>query len=231
MLKIIKKIPWYGYISSIILFGLQYGLYRLGNVISSSLPLTPFLVKIDVIDDAIKVVPFFVIPYILSYVLWLLGPISASLCDKKHFINFIIGILSAYLIGFLIFAFFPTYMDREVENLYSSLGDDFFSSLLRTIYDSDGKNMAFNLFPSYHCLISLYDYFAVRKRKEIHVGYRVFTLIFALLISVSTILTKQHYVMDIIGGFGISIICYIVVSFINPGEKIMNKHQNNGEQK
>jgi membrane-associated phospholipid phosphatase len=227
MFKIFKGIPWYGYVASVVLFGLQYGLYRLGNLISSYLSINPLLVKIDVIDNAIKVIPVFAIPYILSYALWILGPIAASMCDKKHFINFLIGILSAYFIGFLIFAFVPTYMDRVSENLYSTLGNDIFSNMLRTIYNNDGGNMAYNLFPSYHCLISLYDYFAVRKRKEIHIGYRIFSLVFALLISASTVFTKQHYVADIVGGFGISIICYIVVSKINVGERIISRYQHN----
>ena len=50
--------------------------------------------------------------------------------------------------------------------------------------------MAFNLFPSYHCLISTYCYLGVRKQPEISRGFRIYSLVMAALIGLSTLLTK-----------------------------------------
>ena len=163
----------------------------------------------------------FVIPYIFSYVFWICGPIAVSLTSKKNFINYLIGILSAYLIGFLIFIFFPTYMSRSEEGIIDGLGTDIFSKLLAMIYGNDGGDLAFNLFPSYHCLISLYCYLGIRKQPEIAKGFKIYSGVMVILICLSTVFTKQHYFIDIVGGISISLSCYLIIKQINPGEKIL----------
>ena len=220
----IKAIPLYGWILGVVYFGLQYGMYRLANWIANLTGTVSwaFCPKIPGIDDHIPVVSIFVVIYLFSYVFWIFGPIIASLTKKENFLNYIIGLSVAYIIGFLIFVFAPTYMDRTAEGLLSiATKPGFFNQLLNTVYSSDGSALAFNLFPSYHCLISLYCYLGIRKRDEVSKGIRVYSLIMAMLICMSTVLTKQHYFIDIIGGLSISIICYIVVQKINPGSRIM----------
>ncbi|MBQ1521435.1 MAG: phosphatase PAP2 family protein, partial [Erysipelotrichaceae bacterium] len=77
---------------------------------------------------------------------------------------------------------------------------------------ADGSEMAYNLVPSYHCLISAYCYLGVRKQPEISKGFRVYSLIMAILISISTVCTKQHYIIDVVTGVGISIGCYLLMN-------------------
>ena len=220
----IKAIPAYGWILGVVYFGLQYGMYRLANWISALMGTKAwaFVPKIPFIDDHIPVVSIFVVIYVFSYVFWIFGPIIASLTEKENFINYIIGLSAAYIIGFLIFTFLPTYMDRTAEGLMEiAARPGLFNQMLATVYNSDGSDLAFNLFPSYHCLISLYCYLGIRGRTEVSKGIRVYSLVMAILICMSTVLTKQHYFIDIIGGLSISIICYIVMQKINPGSRIM----------
>ena len=40
-----------------------------------------------------------------------------SLTSRKNFVNYIVGLTAAYLIGFVLFIFVPTYMDRVKEGL------------------------------------------------------------------------------------------------------------------
>ena len=87
---------------------------------------------------------------------------------------------------------------------------------------ADGGDLAFNLFPSYHCLISLYCYLGIRRRNEVSKGIRVYSLIMTLLICMSTVLTKQHYFIDIVGGLGIALVCYFIVEKLDPGAKNIN---------
>jgi membrane-associated phospholipid phosphatase len=185
-----------------------------------------FIPKIDAIDDLIPVVPFFVVFYLFSYVFWICGPIIASLTEKRNFINYIIGLSAAYVIGFLVFLFMPTYMDRAAEGLMDFASrPGLFNQLLGVVYGADGGNLAFNLFPSYHCLISLYCYLGIRHRQEVSKGVRIYSLVMTVLICLSTVLTKQHYFIDIIGGLGISIVCYAVVQKLDPGARILKKRQ------
>jgi len=224
LIKRIKEIPWYGWVLGVVYFGLQYGMYRLANALSIVFGTIDyaFIPKIPAIDDRIPIVPVFITIYIFSYVFWIFGPIIASLTEKRNFINYIIGLSAAYIVGFLIFLFAPTYMDRAAEGLMVYADKPgIFNQLLASIYGADGGNLAFNLFPSYHCLISLYCYLGIRRRTEVSKGIRIYSLIMTLLICMSTVLTKQHYFIDIIGGLSIAIICYIIVEKLDPGAKIL----------
>lgn len=219
----LKKVPRYGWICGFLFFGLQYGMYRLADWISRITGTidNAFPPKIAFIDDKIPVIAIFAVIYVYSYFFWICGPIAASLTEKKNFINYIIGLLAAYIIGFLIFIFMPTCMDREAEGLMEiANGSGIANFMLRTIYGADGSGMAFNLFPSYHCLISLYCYLGVARRPEISKGFRIYSLVMTILICMSTVFTKQHYFIDIIGGLGISLVCYFAVALINPGRRI-----------
>ncbi len=221
-IKKIRRIPWWGWAFGLGYFGLQYGMYRLGDLLSRVLGTISGAVcpKIPIIDDHIPIIPIFAVIYLFSYVFWICGPIAVSLTKRRNFINYIIGLSMAYLIGFLFFVFVPTFMDRTAEGLMEQASKPgFFNGMLATIYAADGSNVAFNLFPSYHCLISLYCYLGVRRQPEISRGFRAYSLIMAILICLSTVFTKQHYFLDIVGGLGISVICCLIVDRIDPGRK------------
>lgn len=222
-INIIKSIPWYGWILSIGLFLLQYFLYLLAPIISNALGLTPLCPKIDKLDNLIPQVKIFVIPYVFSYVFWICGNLAISITSKDNFINYIISLVFAYLIGFLIFIFFPTYISRVDEGLYKTLGNDLLSNILKIVYDNDGKEVGLNLFPSYHCLISTYCYLGIRKQKNINKKFKIYTIIMTALICLSTLFTKQHYFLDMICGISISIFTYSVVKLINPANKLIEK--------
>ncbi|MCQ2793988.1 MAG: phosphatase PAP2 family protein [Bacilli bacterium] len=221
--KVIKSIPWWGWASGVILICLQYGTYRLADAIAHAsgtiawayIPKIPF-------DDAIPLVPFFVLIYVYSYPFWIMGPVAISLTKKENYLNFVIGYICAILIGGIILTAAPTYMDRNAEGLIDigSRGG-FLYWLLGLIYGSDGGARNYNLLPSFHCLTSLYMYLAIAKRKEISFSFRVYTLIMVILISLSTVFTKQHYVLDIFVGYAIALVAYFTIKLINPGQKIM----------
>ncbi len=226
LFKRIKDVPVYGWVLGVVYYILQYALYRLADLLSRVFGTIDwaFAPKIPFIDDKIPVVAFFVIFYVFSYAFWLFGPIIASLTEKRNFINYMIGLSAAYIIGFLIFVFMPTYMDRAAEGIMEQVqGPGPFNALLRVVYGVDGGDLAFNLFPSYHCLISLYCYLGIRKRNEVSKGVRVYSLVMTILICLSTVFTKQHYFIDIIGGLSISILCYVVVQKLDPGKHFVKE--------
>ncbi len=226
--KRIKDVPVYGWVFGIVYFILQYAMYRLADLLSRVFGTInwAFMPKIPFIDDKIPVISFFVIFYLFSYVFWICGPIIASLTEKRNFINYIIGLSAAYIIGFLIFLFMPTYMDRAAEGIMAyAERPGLFNALLKIVYGADGGNLAFNLFPSYHCLISLYCYLGIRKRNEVSKGVRIYSLVMTILICMSTVFTKQHYFIDIIGGLAISIICYAVVQKLDPAKHFLKERK------
>ena len=222
----LKKVKKSGWIMGIFLLVIEYVFYLLGNTLSNLFNIAPISPKIDIIDNNIKMVKIFIIPYIYSYAFWLFAPIVVSLTSKKNFYNYAIGLLLAYFVGFLFFTFMPTYINRVDEGVYDALGNDILSKLIRLIYNNDGKEYGYNLFPSYHCLISTYCYLGIRKQKEISTGFKAYTLIMAILICMSTVFIKQHYFLDIIGGVLIAIICYILTNIINPAKYLIKENVN-----
>ena len=218
----VRAVPRWGWGLGLLCLALQYGLYRLGAYLSAALGTAShaFPCKLPVIDDLIPPVPAFVVIYLFSYVFWVCGTAAVTLTDRRNLVRYLIGLLLAYMVGFLFFVFLPTRMDRAEEGLLE-LGNraGLFDRILRIVYAADGRGEAFNLFPSYHCLASAYCYLGVRKQPEISRGYRRYSLVMTVLISLSTVLTKQHYFADVVGGIGISVLCYALVRKLDPGKR------------
>ena len=222
VIRKIRSVPRWGIAAGIIYFAVQVGLYRLGAYLSEAAGFIAFAreCRIAVIDDRIPLIPVFAVIYLFSYVFWIMGPMAVSMTKKRNFVNFIAGLTMAYLIGFAIFVFVPTYMDRVKEGLLGAAAKpDIFSRMLNVIYSADGGETAFNLFPSYHCLISAYCYLGVCGQEEISKGFRVYSFIVAVLISLSTLFTRQHYFADMIGGIGISLFCWMLMNKLDPGKR------------
>jgi membrane-associated phospholipid phosphatase len=75
-----------------------------------------------------------------------------------------------------------------------------------------GVDSASNLFPSIHCLVSWFCFIGIRKSKKIPLWYKVFSCIFAILVCASTQFTKQHYLIDVVGGILIAELCFYLTN-------------------
>ncbi len=218
----VRAVPRWGWGFGLLFLALEYGIYRLGGVLSVVLGTAShaFSCKIPAIDDRIPLVPAFVTVYLFSYVFWVWGTATVSLTGRRNFLNYIAGLSLAYGVGFLFFVFLPTCMDRGEEGLLElGRGPGVFIRMLGIVYAADGGEKAFNLFPSYHCITSVCCYLGVRKRREISRWFRAFSLIMTVLISLSTVLTKQHYFLDVIGGVGFAVLCFALIRKLDPGKR------------
>ena len=217
-----NRVKWYGIVIGIVSALAQHAIYTLGHVLAEVIGIEPFLPKLPAIDDLIPVMPIFIIPYVWAYLYWAMAPMAASKCKKEHFYDYLAAYLFACLAGMLVLAFAPTYMDRVAEGLYEPRSG-FFAALMRFWYSLDGSEMAFNLFPSFHCLNSTMSYLAVCGRKEVPFWYRAYSLILTLLIFASTVFVKQHYVADILGGVVIAVIAFLLCKKFHAGRIFMRK--------
>ena len=224
----VRAVPWWGWGFGLLCLALQYGLYRLGAYLSAALGTArcAFPCCLPVIDGLIPLAPPFILVYLFAYVFWICGPAAVSLTGRRNSINHLAGLFLAYAVGFLFFLFLPTCMDRAEEGLLE-MGSrpGLCRRLLGIVYAADGGEKAFNLFPSYHCLTSVSCYLGVRKRQEISRGYRIYSLVMAILISLSTLLTKQHYFLDAVGGAGIALLCHTLADRWDPGKGAAEKGQ------
>jgi len=226
--RFFRSIPIYGWLSGIVHLLGGYTLYLLAELFCRILGTDrwAFIPKIPLIDDRIPLIPVFVVVYIFSYVFWVGGTAAVSLTEKRHFINYLFGLLCALLVGFLFFVFAPTYIDRAAENVMAEVEKPgIFRWMLGFIYRSDGGILGHNLFPSLHCQSSLYCYLGVRRRKEIPVWFRGYTLVMTVLICLSTLFTRQHYSMDVLSGLAVAVVCYAAAQKLDPARHFMERNK------
>ena len=208
--NIFKRIKPYAIVIGILYAVLQHGVYLLGHYLATWFGFEPFLPKIP-FDDMIPIISIFIIPYVWSYLYWAMAPVAVSLCEKRHFADYMAANLTACVAGILLLAFFPTYMDRIAEGLYEvSENPSVFDKLRQFWYSLDGSAMAYNLLPSFHCINSTLCYLGVAGRSEIPGWFRVYSFITTLLIFASTVFVKQHYFLDIVTGVAVAVIAFII---------------------
>lgn len=143
-------------------------------------------------DNRIPLVPIFVLIYFGSYLFWIVNYILISRINKEYCYGFLIADLLGKLICCIIFISFPTTNIRP--NITTS---GIFVDMLKFLYSIDAAN---NLFPSIHCLVSWYCFAGLRNCKTIPAWYRYFSLFMAIMICISTLTTKQHVLVDVLGG-------------------------------
>ncbi len=205
-----RKIRLYAIIIGVAYLILQHCFYLAGHYLAEWIGFEAFLPKIAW-DDKIPILSVFIIPYIWSYLYWAMGPMAVSVCEKRHFADYMAANLLSCIGGMLLLAFFPTYMDRAAEGLYV-VGEHptVFDKLRQFWYSLDGATLAYNLLPSFHCINSTLCYLGVAGRREIPRWYRIYSLLTTLLIYASTVYVKQHYVLDIFAGVALALLVYLL---------------------
>ncbi len=117
----------------------------------------------------------------------------------------ILAFLTIWLVAFAIFLTYPTLTPRPPK----VVGDSFADWGLRLIYSSDTK---YNCFPSLHVAQC---YLAALICSRVHRGVGAAAIVWASLVALSTLFTKQHYVLDVLAGMVLAYLAYhfIVRSF------------------
>ena len=164
-------------------------------------------------DRAVPLVPFFVWFYILAFPFWAIGYLLSARRGKKTFYRFVATDLTIHLTCFVIFLILPTTNVRP-----EITGNSWSEQMLQFVYAMDGGNSPSNLFPSIHCYVSWLSWRSVHKSEKIPEWYQHFSLIFAILIIISTQVLKQHYLVDAVAGV---VLVELAWNFYKKG----NRHQ------
>nr|WP_315103632.1 phosphatase PAP2 family protein [uncultured Catonella sp.] len=169
------------------------------------------------IDHKIPFVPWTVSIYLSCYLFWIANYIIGSRQNREEAFRLISADLFAKTICLLCFLIIPTTNTRPAVS-----GEGIWNYLMNYVYKSDAAD---NLFPSIHCLTSWFCYIAVRKNKNISKPYVIFSLLYAVSVCISTLTTKQHVIVDVIGGVGLAEGSYFIVKYGFAGiyEKLFTK--------
>lgn len=110
---------------------------------------------------------------------------------KDMFYRFVATDLTIHFICFICFILIPTTNIRpEIP------GNTLSEKILALVYSLDGRNSPSNLFPSIHCYVSWMCWKGVEGSEKVPKWYQRFSLVFAILIIISTQVLKQHYIVD-----------------------------------
>ena len=162
------------------------------------------------IDDRLPFLPVFVLPYCAWFVLvaavflWLVFDRG----QKRRIYRHTAGVLLAMLLSALIFLLYPTYVPRPPVT-----GDDLVSRLLLFIHASDEP---YNCFLSLHVAIAALKGVTLIRYGPAKIWFRVLITVLVVLIMLSTVLIRQHYTPDIVGGLALAWLCDRLARLIIP---------------
>ena len=132
-----------------------------------------------------------VIPYTLCYPLWVFALVwMIWKMDEPMFRKTIAGLFFTCTLGISIFILFPTYVVQPELH-----GTDILSNILRSIQIAGGDHDAL---PSAHIyttvVLALFYH-------EWYPRYKWVWLFIVVIVSLSTLLTQQHYIADVLAGY------------------------------
>lgn len=153
------------------------------------------------VDRRFPFVPEFLVIYFGCYVFWAVNYILIARQDRRSVYQFLQEILY-----------------RDVSALcFSCISNDkyktgdyrggLWNQAALWLYSIDAAD---NLFPSIHCLVSWFCYLGIRGRKEIPRWYQRVSMVIAILVFASTLLTKQHVIVDVAGGILLAEFCFFI---------------------
>jgi membrane-associated phospholipid phosphatase len=160
------------------------------------------------LDNALPVVPIFVIPYVSlnPYVYFTL--IVFLLLRTRNFQSTSVAMLGAWLASYIFYFFLQSEMIRPVLT-----GTDVFTQMIRAVYAGDNP---YNCFPSLHTSIS--TIMAIHwYRFDRRLG--IVAAAWTALIVASTVLVKQHYLADVLGGLVVAFAAAWAAGKLLPKEK------------
>lgn len=147
-------------------------------------------------DGKIPLIPAFITVYFASYFFWLWGFVLAARQSSRAFFGFFVRVMVSLLVTLGFFCLLPLEIPRP-----DVVGEGLFSDAVRLLYRIDPPH---NLFPSLHCFFSWIIYVQVRGKKEYPLGLRLFFCLFSVAVFLSTLFTRQHYFLDIVGGVALA---------------------------
>lgn len=157
------------------------------------------------VDQYIPLMPIFVVPYLLGILFWIFTIIYINIKAKKKAAQFFnLVFVSAGILSVLIYVFVPTFVSRpEITNV------DLFSTILNFVYAND---KVYNAAPSGHTFYTIICFLGLNKLAP---KLTLVWSIISILIISSTVLTKQHNILDIFFGIIFGFGLYAIVRVLN----------------
>ena len=202
MQKIAYSIP--PFLIFAIVFALSYLPAMLLNMPGSNYPELP-------IDSQIPLVPWFVYFYFLTFPLALLAYFYLAYANKKELYNLFLTLCISWAISGIF------YLCWQTEMVKPALEPTNFTN--KFVLWTWGSTNPINCFPSQHCYMAIAMVIACcTAGKKMNIFYKIFTVIMAVMIVLSTVFLRQHFLLDFVGSFVIMVPTYLTVRLCKFGQ-------------
>ncbi len=187
---------------------LIYPLYFWGfQYVEQAVPVAKYIMYTSV-DDHIPFVSLGIYPYLFWY-LYIAGAIAyTGFANPKGFIQLMLFLYIGMGVSYVIYLLFPN--GQNLRPALASLGQGWDFDLIRWLYRVDTPT---NSNPSMHVIDSMAVYLALKRDGRLS-GRRVFqfcNLALNLVIIASTVLVKQHSIIDVFCALAFSWVLYLAI--------------------
>lgn len=211
LLTLLRRIvPQYAWLPLFLIILFDLSVYYVARLITADFVHYTIETTLD------RLIPFFapaIVFYVLAYVQWGLSYIAVVRESRECCCRIFFSDVVAKLLCFVIFLFYPTEFARP-----EATGDGFFVWLTSFIYAADEPN---NLFPSIHCLESWLCFRAVLRCRRVPRWASVCNGVMAVLVFASTLLVKQHLILDVPAGILAAEIGLFVGFLVKPEKRFL----------
>ncbi len=156
------------------------------------------------LDDSIPFVDFFVIFYCMWYAYVIGTGLFLMFTDVPVFQKFMLHLMIGLVLSLLICFVFPSAQELRPDKFEKH---NLFTVTIQAIYAVDTNT---NVLPSMHAVGTLAAAIAACKSAKFHKSMKWFMILLAVLICVSTVLIKQHSVLDLFAGILLSVPTYFL---------------------
>lgn len=159
------------------------------------------------LDRSIPLHPEWAVVYGSLYLFLIVLPVL-TVREETLIRRTVFAYLTIWLTAYVFFVVYPTVAPRPEE----VAGKGFAAWSLRLLY---GWDPPYNCFPSLHVAHSLVSAIAVHR---VHRGVGACAILATGLVALSTLFTKQHYVLDVLGGVALALLASAM--FLRPGVRV-----------
>lgn len=180
-------------------------IYLLLFVLVEQLVTDNYWVSWCTLDDRIPFVRQFVLIYVLWYPLMLGTTLYLLFKDRRAFVRYARSVVLGLTACMLIFVFLPSGQELRPAEVP---GNDLSAWMLRLIYAADTNT---NVFPSMHVVGTLAAVIGIFDSRSAALDAKWGVAALGVLINASTVLVKQHSVLDIFAGIALYALVYLAV--------------------
>jgi membrane-associated phospholipid phosphatase len=166
------------------------------------------------LDRAVPLQPAWALVYGSLYAFLILLPVFV-IRQPEQIRRTVRAYLMVWITAYICFFVYPTLAPRPAQ----VLGQGFIAWSLRFLYSADPP---YNCFPSLHVAHSFVSALACGR---VHRGVGIGGVVCALLVGLSTLFTKQHYVLDVVAGILLACVAYAVFLRGGPRERDPDVHR------